>query len=101
MAKSDRERQVLHVSPENLSLIGRLGWLLYGVSMVTPSAELNSVGIEWFFLLPTAAFKFFAQHPADPMLGVWALVGVAANVFALVRVPWPVCLFSVAAPFGA
>ena len=84
-----------------LPRLHRIGWLLYGMSMLTPSADLKSLGVFWFILLPTAAFTFFAQHPADPMLGIWALIGVAANLFAFVRIPWPVCLVAVAAPFGA
>jgi hypothetical protein len=84
-----------------LPAISRVGWVLYLCSMITPARDLAMVGAGLFLRLPAGLVTFFGSHPSNPLPGICACIGLAANLLVLVPVPWGLSLVAVLAPWLA
>jgi hypothetical protein len=84
-----------------LPAISRVGWILYLISMVTPARNLTLIGAALFLRLPSGILAFFGSHPANPLPGICASIGLAANLLVWVRVPWALSLVAVLTPWVA
>ncbi len=83
------------------TLLTRAGWLLYLTSFATPSTDLKLLGAQVFVLLPGVVAHLLDGTRPQSLIALGLLVGLAANLLCIVRVPALLCIGAVLAPFVA
>ncbi len=90
------------MNPNLMGNLARIGWSLYGLSMVTPNTELTSVGA---FMAPAAfsygfAFLIGARSLAAVLIGSALILGVLSNFTLFIRLPRWLLILSITAPWA-
>jgi hypothetical protein len=79
----------------------RVGWLLYLTSFATPSTDLKLFGVQVFVMLPTVVVHLLQGTRPQSLIALGLVVGLAANLLCIVRVPALLGIGAVLAPFVA
>jgi len=83
------------------TLLTRAGWLLYLASFATPSTDLKRLGAQVFLQLPGVVVHLLHGTGPQVLIAIGLLVGLAANLLCILRVPALLCIGAVLAPFVA
>jgi uncharacterized protein (DUF2062 family) len=89
----------IRLALRRLPLSARIGWMLYGVSFVTPSAGFEFIGARMVATLPEVVWHLLHGTRAEALIAAGLSLGLAANLFCFVRVPTLLCIAAVLAPW--
>lgn len=90
-----------NASQRRLTSLARAGWLLYFASLVTPGADLKSIGAKMLILAPYyGCIELSSARLAGKFLGLALLAGFAANLSVCMRLPRALGVAAILAPWA-